>query len=620
MEFNDEQYSNQSYNLKDIKVLKSFFVFLKPYLKFFIFIIFLSLIASSCFTIESYFTSFMIDAIREYEVKKVTLEHTLNIFYLFLVLDIVVLILGSFLQYIVDFNLRRTGQNIIYDFRRKMFNHVLSLSTKQMQSLKIGSFVTRITNDTRHISNFFSDIFPQFVRALFSLIFVTIITFARTGVYGFIFVSFLPIVFLLALLFRRKSMKYYLGEKNSVSMMNSFLSESFSGIKITKSFSKEEYKLSEFDKKNHDIYSYYTKSQTLFAFYYPIMYLLQMSCVLLVFAFGIPSVFKYNETGVGLTSGAFYYLSISGWTFFQPIQQLAGLLNNIQSVLSSAKRSQFVLDMDIEIVDDKDAIDVERFKGKVEFKHVYFRYDKNQDYVLKDVSFVIYPGKTIGFVGATGAGKSTIISLITRAYEAEKGEILIDDINIKKYSIECLKRNIGLMMQDIFLFSGNIKDNISLFDENISDEEIIKNSKFVGLHPIIDKLPDKYNYEVTQRGENFSSGERQLISFARTLTYHPSLMLLDEATSNIDTETEHIIEQSLENMKQIGTLIIVAHRLSTIKNADHIFCVHKGKIIEEGNHEELIAQKGYYYNLYTLQSLQKNIRGNKNEKKQDINI
>ena len=618
MEFIDEQYSNQTYSLKDIRVLKSFFIFLKPYMRNFIFLIVLSIITSFCFTLESYFSSYLIDAINMQYQNKATLDETLKIFYTFLILDITVLSTGSVLLYVVDYTLRKIGQYIIYDFRGEMFKHVLKLSTKQMQTLKIGSYVTRITNDTKNISFFFSDIFPQFIKAVFSLIFVIIITFMRTKYFGFLFLGFLPIVFTIALVFRKKSMKYYLGEKNSVSRMNSFLSESFSGIKITKSFNKEKHKLDEFDIKNNNIYSYYTKSQQLFAFYYPSMFLLQMICIFLVVLFGIPSVFKYNDTGVGLSSGAFYYLSISGWTFFQPIQQLAGLLNSIQSVLSSAKRSQYVLDMDIEIIDESDAIDVDSFKGKVEFRHVYFKYEDGQDYVLKDVSFVIYPGKTIGFVGATGAGKSTIISLITRTYEIEKGEILIDDINIKKYSLDCLKKNIGLMMQDVFLFSGTVKDNISLFDKSISDDEIIKNSKLVGLDQIVNKLPNKYEEEVSQRGENFSAGERQLISFARTISYNPSLMLLDEATSNIDTETENIIQQSFENMKQIGTLIIIAHRLSTIKNADHIFCVQKGRIIEEGNHKELLAQKGYYYNLYTLQSLQKKLQGGKNENHEDI--
>ena len=619
MEFIDEQFSNQSYSLKDIKILKVFLNLLKPYLKQFILLIALGILTSFCFAMESYFSSFLIDAINLQYQNKATLEETLNTFYMFLTLDLVVLTTGSIFLFIVDYLLRKIGQYIIYDFRRQMFEHVLKLSVKQMQTLKIGSYVTRITNDTKNISFFFSDIFPQFIKAFFSLLFVTIITFIRTKYFGFIFLGFLPIIFTLAMLFRRKSMKYYIGEKNSVSKMNSFLSESFSGIKITKSFNKEEHKLNEFDLRNNDIYSYYTKSQQIFAFYYPTMYLLQMICIFLVILFGIPSVFKYNQTGIGLSSGAFYYLSISGWTFFQPIQQLAGLLNNIQSVLSSAKRSQYVLDMKIEIVDETGAIDVDSFKGKVEFKHVYFKYEDGQEYVLKDVSFVIYPGKTIGFVGATGAGKSTIISLITRTYDIEKGEILIDDINIKKYSISCLKRNIGLMMQDVFLFSGTVKDNISLFDKNISDEEIISNSKHVGLDQIVNRLPNKYNEEVSQRGENFSAGERQLISFARTISYHPSLMLLDEATSNIDTETENIIQNSFENMRQIGTLIIIAHRLSTIKNADHIFCLQKGSIIEEGNHEELIKQKGYYYNLYTLQSLQKKLQGGrKNESNENI--
>ena len=274
--------------------------------------------------------------------------------------------------------------------------------------------------------------------------------------------------------------------------------------------------------------------------------------------------------------------------------------------MSSAERTEAILEIAPEITDDKESIDVPKFKGKIEFKHVYFAYE-GDDYVLKDVSFVILPGQTAAFVGATGAGKSTIISLISRVYDANKGEILIDDIDIKKYSLECLRRNIGIMLQDVFLFSGTISSNISLEAKDITKDEVISAAKYVGADKFIERLPKQYDELVTERGENFSAGQRQLISFARTLIYHPSLILLDEATANIDTETESLIQSNLIKMREIGTMIIVAHRLSTIKHADIIFVVNKGEIIERGNHQDLLKLKGAYYNLYRLQNMAKKV-------------
>ena len=279
----------------------------------------------------------------------------------------------------------------------------------------------------------------------------------------------------------------------------------------------------------------------------------------------------------------------------------------LQNVITSGERIVNILNMEPEIVSTPKDVDVPTFKGKIEFKHVYFAYE-GEDYVLNDVSFIIPEGKTAAFVGATGAGKSTIISLITRTYIPQKGQILIDDIDISNYSLECLRRNIGIMLQDVFLFSGTIKSNITLDDENISDSEVINCSKEVGADIFINRLEKGYESEVKERGDNFSSGQKQLLSFARTLVYHPSMILLDEATANIDTESENIIQSSLEKIRKIGTMVIVAHRLSTIKNADIIFVVSKGEIIESGDHQQLLKNRGIYYNLYRLQNLEKDIK------------
>ncbi|MDD5885163.1 MAG: ABC transporter ATP-binding protein [Erysipelotrichaceae bacterium] len=601
-EFEEEQTPNKTYSLKDVKLLKAYVPFVKPYLVPLILLILLDIVVNICFTAEALMLSKNLDVVQAYLSEQISYEEALRSFLLYACLDIGMLLTASVLAYLVNFYLRKVGQKIVCDIRESLFNRVLSLSQKQLKSMKIGSFVTRITNDSQNLSTFFSDILPVFVRNVAAILIILILIFTQTGWFGFFYLAYLPIVFLISYFFRKKARKYYLGEKNAISKMNSFLSESFSGIRVTKTYNREDKKQREFEERNRDIYSHFLHSQDLFAAFFPLMYFLQMSCLILVCGFAIPAVYQGS-----MSYGTFYLLINFNGQYFQPIQQLASLINNLQSILSSAERCQLILAMEPETEHDSGTLEVDRFQGKVEFRHVYFRYEDGSEDVLKDVSFVIYPGKTVAFVGATGAGKSTIISLITRTYEVRSGQILIDDHDIHEYTLSCLRHNIGLMMQDVFLFSGTIEDNITLGDTSVSREEVREKEEFVGLSSLVDALPQKEDTPVTERGENFSAGQRQLISFARTLCYHPSLMLLDEATANIDTETENIIEESLEKMRSIGTLIIVAHRLSTIKNADHIFVVSHGQIIEEGNHQELLKQHGVYFNLYELQSMERKL-------------
>ncbi|MDD6240820.1 MAG: ABC transporter ATP-binding protein [Eubacteriales bacterium] len=598
----EEETSSKAYSYKDLKMLKAYLPFVKPYLFRLIVIIVLDLLVNFCFTAEALVLSKNLDIIQEYLNGAVLYEEAHRDFILLTSLDLGMLFFASFAAYIVNFFLRKIGQEIVYDIRNALFDRVISLSQKQLKTMKIGSFVTRITNDSQNLSTFFSDILPVFIRNLNTVIIILVSTFLKTGLFGFIFLAYLPVVFLLSSLFRKRARRYYLGEKDAISKMNSFLSESFSGIEVTKTYHKENKKQNEFEERNKEIYHHFLKSQDLFALFYPGMYLLQMTSMLLICGLAIPQVYYGN-----LTYGTFYLLINFNGQYFQPIQQMASLINSVQSILSSAERCEKILSMEPESDNDGGSLDVPSFQGKVEFRHVYFRYPDGKEDVLKDVSFVIEPGQTAAFVGATGAGKSTIISLITRTYEITGGEILIDDHDIHEYKLSCLRRNIGLMMQDVFLFSGTIEDNITLGDKSISSSEVKEKEDFVGLSPRIASLPEKENTVVKERGDNFSAGERQLISFARTLCYHPSLMLLDEATANIDTETENIIEKSLEKMRSIGTLIIVAHRLSTIKNADIIFVVNKGEIQESGTHQELLKNRSTYYNLYQLQNMERKI-------------
>ena len=599
----DDNLVQTKYKAGDLKIIKYFTKYIAPYKTRFIVLILLYILVNSLFTLEPLVFSYVIDDLGKYfiDTPTITLDTLLNHLYIFIPLEFICLMGGAFGAYFVSYALRKVGQKVVRDFRNDIFYHVLSLSQKEIKTLKIGSFVTRVTNDTQNLSSFFADLLPQLFRAIITLLIIIVTTFARVHVYGFIFIAYIPIVFVISYFFRKKSKVYYLEEKNSISRMNSFLSENFQGVKITKSYNMEDKRESEFIVKNNAIYSNYLQSTTLFAIFYPSMYLLQMTCVIIVIAFGVPAV----VSGL-LTIGTFQLLYSYSSQFFQPIQTITSLFDSLSSIITSASRTHDVMEKESE-VDHKSEFDKDHFDGKVEFKHVVFTYPGSTEPVLNDISFVIYPFKTVAFVGPTGAGKSTIISLITRLYEIDSGEILIDDVNINDYSLECLRHNIGVMMQDVFLFTGSIKDNISLENSNISDEEIIDDAKRVGADTFISKLPNGYNEHVSEKGNNFSAGQRQLISFARTLAYHPSLVLLDEATSNIDTETERLIQKSLEEMRSIGTLIIVAHRLSTIKNADHIFVINHGQIIEEGNHQELMNLEGKYYNLYKLQNMEKNL-------------
>lgn len=597
----EENLQGKKYKAKDLKIITYFAKYVKPYQTSFILLILFDLVVNSLFTLEPLVLSILIDKFTELEQGAVTIQSVLTYVYILVPIEFICMMGGAFGAYFISYGLRKVGQKVVRDFRNDIFYHVLSLSQTEIRTLKIGSFVTRISNDTQNLSTFFSDLMPQLFRALTSLLIIIVTTFVRVNLFGFIFIAYIPIVFVISYFFRKKSKIYYYEEKNSISRMNSFLSENFQGVKITQSYNMEDKREKEFVLKNNAIYSNYLRSTTLFAIFYPSMYLLQMTCVIIIIAFGVPSV----VSGI-LSIGAFQLLYSYSGQFFSPIQTITSLFDSLSSILTSAERTHDVMIKEKEI-DSKGLADKDKFNGKIEFKHVFFTYPNSNEPVLKDVSFVIYPRKTVAFVGPTGAGKSTIISLITRLYDIDSGQILIDDEDILNYSLECLRKNIGVMMQDVFLFNGTIKDNISLENENITDEEIITDCKRVGADNFISKLTNGYNEQVSEKGSNFSAGQRQLISFARTLAYHPSLVLLDEATANIDTETEKLIQTSLEEMRSIGTLVIVAHRLSTIKNADHIFVISYGRIIEEGNHKELMYMKGKYYNLYRLQNMEKNL-------------
>lgn len=504
---------------------------------------------------------------------------------------VLITIINQIFIYFESMILQKAGQRIIYRIRMEVYEHIENMSINQFNEMPVGSLVTRVTNYTQELSQLFTDVLVNILRNTLTIIGTYAIMFTISYQLSLMMLIFLVIVFVVSFFFSKEVSKIFRKDRKQVSNLNTFLNENLSGMKIIQIFKKEKQKEKEFIEKNNALLKTRYNVVVAFTLYRPFIAFLQVVAMAVVFYFGI----KFSLTCGMIVS---FYLYIS--KFFQPIQNLADQVNQLQRAFTACERLFNLLDVSPEVLDEEDAIDVENFKGKIEFKNVWFAYDKD-NWVLKDVSFVVYPKQTVAFVGATGAGKTTILGLIVRNHEIQKGQILIDDIDIKHIKIKSLRKAIGQMLQDVFLFSGSIKSNITLNDDSFSDEEIANVSDYVNASSFIDKLENKYDSEVIEKGENFSSGQRQLLSFARTVIHKPQILILDEATANIDTETEVLIQDSLAKIKNIGTMLVVAHRLSTIQHSDCIIVLQNGKIIEKGTHQQLLSQKGYYYKLYQLQ-------------------
>ncbi|MFA5480880.1 MAG: ABC transporter ATP-binding protein [Bacilli bacterium] len=491
--------------------------------------------------------------------------------------------------------LQKIGQKITDQLRVEVFDHIESLSIGQINQLPVGKLVTRATNDPGNISEMFTNTIVNLIRNILMMVAIAIIMFVIEWRMALVAMGVVPLIFLASMLFRRFSRSAYRSVRNNVSEVNAFLSENLSGMKITQVFNQEEKKIGQFKTINEKLKKSYFREIYTFGIYRPTIYLLSMVATLLTIYFGVGSIFS-GLLSIGLFVSFYVYVG----QFFEPIQQIAEQFNSLQNGFASAEKIFDVLDTKPDIVDDEDAITLTNFSGSIEFKDVWFSYLPNE-WVLKGISFKVEPNENVALVGATGSGKTTILQLIVRNYEIQKGQILIDGIDIKRITRSSLRSFVGQMLQDVFLFSGTIRDNITLKNESISQEEIEKASDYVGLDHVLKKLPEGLDHEVRERGNNFSSGERQLISFARAVVYKPTVMTLDEATANIDSETEAVIQNSLAKMMNISTMIIVAHRLSTIQHCDKILVMQKGEIKESGNHQELLKKKSLYYNLYQLQ-------------------
>ena len=520
-----------------------------------------------------------------------------------------ILVISLICSYCQAILLQKIGQKILSKIREDLFVHIESLSHAQLSEIPVGKLVTRVANDTGAISMMFTNILVNLVKNCFVIIGVLAAMLLLNYLLTLMVLCFVPFIVLFTIVFRKFSRKAYRKVKDGTTDINTFLSEHLSGMKIIQIFNREEKKKNEFDEKNAALGK--AKRQQIFVFgiFRPLVYMLYISSVLCLLYLGGRGYIRETEfMGQVIDSGVVvsFYMYIS--KFFNPIQSLAEQFNWLQSAFASAEKIFTIFDITPDVVDAPDAIELEEVKGEIEFKNVWFKYVEDE-WVLQDVSFKVEAGQTAAFVGSTGSGKTTILSLLCRNYDIQKGQILVDGIDITKVKISSLRKHFGQMLQDVFLFSGTIRSNILLRMEGISDEEVNEACRYVNADHFIDKLPNGLDEEVRERGNNFSAGQRQLLSFARTLIHRPAVMILDEATANIDTETEILIQDSLEKMSNIGTMLIVAHRLSTIQHADQIFFLSHGKIVEKVTHQELLEQKGRYYGLYKLQYDKKQLQG-----------
>lgn len=604
-------YEKNDRHMSDREIIKRTWPYVKPYAKKIGLVLFVMLIMIVLellgVTLPGYVTSSLGNLVKEFSDGSIRLSNMQKVFEICMAV-LIVNLANSLLLYITTMSLQRIGQSIIYDLRIMVFEHIDNMSIAQINEIPVGTLVTRVTSDTNALSDLFTNTIVQLIKNLLLLIGVIVVMYLIDWRMASIMMLFLPIIAISSLIFRKLSRSNYRRVRKSFSVMNAFLNENISGMKITQIFNQEKQKEAEFKRLNAEIVKTRKTDIKIFATYRPFITLLYYAAFALVFGYGTYFCICYCIVAWPLL-GSYISLSVIGiieifyslvGRFFNPIQTLADQLNALQKAFTSCERLYNLLDIKPDFRNRENALEIEHFNGDIEFKNVWFAY-KEGEWILKDVSLHIKPKQVVAFVGATGAGKTTILQLIVRNYDIQKGQILIDGIDIRDIDIKCLRRGIGQMLQDVFLFSGSIKSNINLRDDSIPDADIVEACKYVNADQFIDKLPKGLDEEVLEGGNNFSSGQRQLLSFARTVVHHPQILILDEATANIDTETEKIIQDSLLKMMNIGTMLIVAHRLSTIQHADNIICLQKGQIIEQGNHQDLLKQKGYYYNLYRLQ-------------------
>lgn len=582
--FNEDEVLGKAY---DAKLMRRLLGFIKPYKKYVIFAIVLNIFVAILSAIGPMFTKIAVD---DY-IKKSDYNGLLTI-------SLVLfgsLILQATIQYFLSYFTQYIGQKALFDMRTKIFNHIQTLALKFFDKTPIGRLVTRATNDVEALGELFSSGIVMVFYDVFVIVSILAFMFFMDVSLSLVTLTVLPVLIYGTFLFRKKARESYRDVRLYLARLNSYMQEHVTGMSVVQIFNKQNDEFKKFSKINDDYKKTNIKSIFYYAVFYPGVELLSAIAVGLIIWYGGGEVIQKSLT-IGVLFAFIQYTEM----FFRPIRDLSEKYNIMQTAMASSERIFKLMDNKTVIKDPENPIKIENINGSIEFKNVWFAYN-GDDYVLKDISFTINPGETVAIVGHTGAGKTSIINTFTRFYDINKGEILLDGINIEKIDKKVLRRYISMVLQDVFLFSGDIKSNINLNDENISDERIVEAAKIVGADKFIEALPKKYDEEVKERGATLSVGQKQLISFARALAYNPKILILDEATSSIDTESEHLIKQAIDKLLVGRTAIVIAHRLSTIQNADKIIVLHKGEIRETGNHQQLLAKKGIYYKLYQLQ-------------------
>ncbi len=591
-ELRREQTKGYERNMPDREIISRLMVYAKPYRKQFVLVFFVMLVS----IVYDLVSPLLIGHIQD------TVKGTFTLDYLFTLVGIYasILIVSLICTYVQAMILQKTGQKILSALREDIFVHIEQLSHEQLNNIPVGKLVTRVSNDPNAISYMFTNILVTLAKNMMVIVGVLGAMLMLNYALTLMVLSFVPFILLFTVIFRTFSRKVHRSVNDATTDVNTYLAENLSGMKITQIFNQEDRKMDDFLAKSLALQKAKQNRMIVFGIFRPMVYMLYISSVLCLLYMGSRGYIEdITFLGQAVTSGTVvtFYMYIS--KFFNPIQTLAEQFDTLQRSFASAEKIFTIMDMAPQVVDGEDIIELDEIRGEIEFRDVWFAYTPGE-WVLKGVSFHVDPKQTVAFVGSTGSGKTTILSLICRNYDIQKGQILIDGIDIQKISIASLRRHFGQMLQDVFLFSGTIRSNIVLRDE-FPEEEIQKAIRYVNADSFINKLDYGLDEVVRERGNNFSAGQRQLLSFARTILHKPAVMILDEATANIDTETEILIQDSLEKMKNIGTMLIVAHRLSTIQHADNIILLSHGEIIEQGSHQQLLRQKGPYYQLYTLQ-------------------
>ncbi len=580
----DEEILGKAY---DAKLMKRLLEYIKPYKKYILFAIVLNIIVASLGPVRPYLTKIAVD---DYIA-----ESNYDGLFLITMLLLASLIMQAIVQYFLTYYMQYIGHKTIYDLRVKLFAHVQKLSLKYFDKTPIGRIVTRVTNDVQTLNELFSSGIVQVFSDIFIILWILGFMFYLDVELSLVTLSVLPLLFYGTFLFRKKVREVYRDVRLHVARLNSYMQEHVTGIGVTQIFHKQKDELKKFASINDDHKDANIRSIFYYAIFFPAVELLSSVAIGLMIWYGGGEIIQGTMT-LGVLFAFVQYTEM----FFRPVRDLAEKYNIMQTSMASSERIFKLLDNKTFIENPVNPVPLKNIKGEIIFKDVWFAY-KEDDYVLKNISFNINPGETVAIVGATGAGKTSLINILTRFYDINKGSIMLDGIDIRQVDKRDLRKFISIVLQDVYLFSGTINSNISLSNPDISDEMIKEASQIVGADKFIEKLEHGYNEAVKERGATLSVGQKQLISFARALAYNPQILILDEATSSVDTETELLIQKAIEKLLIGRTAIVIAHRLSTIQRADKIIVMHKGEVREIGNHQELLTKKGIYFRLYQLQ-------------------